>query len=208
MKKVDIYEELKKRIVKNEYKPGQVLNEIEISKEFNISRTPVRNAFQRLEMDLLLNIVPRYGVQVAFIDFTNMRTLFELTKVLDPMATRQAVNKINKKDLQRLKEVTAELENLTEVDDYQQAINLDEEFHSIIINACGNPWLSSTLKSLHLHTERLWHFCNEYFTDMNIFVRTFKKIIEAIEIGDEDMAERYAREHIDDFVSKVKDAIF
>ena len=51
MKKIDIYEELKKRIVRNEYKPGDVLNEIEISKEFNISRTPVRSAFQRLEMN-------------------------------------------------------------------------------------------------------------------------------------------------------------
>lgn len=208
MKKVDIYEELKSRIVKNEYKPGHVLNEIEISKEFNISRTPVRNAFQRLELDMLLNIVPRYGVQVAFIDFTTMKSLFELTTVLDPLATRNAVNNITKEQLARLKEITESLDALSSNDDYQKAIDYDEEFHSIILDACSNPWLESTLRSLHLHTERLWHYCKEYFTDMTIFTRTFKLIIEAIENKDEDKAEEYSREHINDFVSRVKEALF
>lgn len=208
MKKIDIYEELKSRIVKNEYKPGHVLNEIEIAKEFDISRTPVRNAFQRLELDMLLNIVPRYGVQVAFIDFTNMKSLFELTTVLDPIATRSAVNYITKEQLKRLKEITDELDRLSSNDDYQKAIDYDEEFHSIILEACNNPWLASTLKSLHLHTERLWHYCKEYFTDMTIFTRTFKLIIQAIEEKDEDKAEEYSREHINDFVSRVKEALF
>ncbi|WAW15323.1 GntR family transcriptional regulator [Peptostreptococcus equinus] len=208
MKKVDIYEELKNRIVKNEYAPGQVLNEIEISKEFNISRTPVRNAFQRLEMDMLLTIVPRYGVQVSFIDFTNMKSLFELTRVLDPMATREAVHKISKVKLDELRDITEKLSNIKEDDDYQTAIDLDEAFHSIIMDSCGNPWLRSTLKDLHIHTERLWHYCNEYFNDVTIFSKRFKKIIEAIEIGDENMAEENARLHIDDYVSKVKEALF
>ena len=208
MKKVDIYEEIKKRIVKNEYKPGQVLNEIEISKEFDISRTPVRSAFQRLEMDMLLKIVPRYGVQVAFIDFTNMKPLFDLTRVLDPMATREAVNKISAEDIDRLKAIVEELRGLEGDDYYQRAIDLDEEFHTIIIESCGNPWLRASLKSLHIHTERLWHYCYEYFTDVTIFTRTFTKIVEAMETRDQDMAELYSREHIDDFVSRVKDALF
>lgn len=208
MKKIDIYEELKKRIVRNEYKPGDVLNEIEISKEFNISRTPVRSAFQRLEMDKLLNIVPRYGVQVSFIDFTNMKALFELTSVLDPMATRLAVKNITPKNLERLKEVTDELETFCTADNYQKAIDLDEEFHSIIMDACGNSWLTSTLQSLHLHTERLWHYCNEYFTDMSIFTKRFNGIITAIENQDESAAEQSSLQHINDFVSKVKEALF
>ena len=208
MKKIDIYEELKKRIVRKEYKPGDVLNEIEISKEFNISRTPVRSAFQRLEMDKLLNIVPRYGVQVSFIDFTNMKALFELTSVLDPMATRLAVKNITPKNLERLKEVTDELETFCAADNYQKAIDLDEEFHSIIMDACGNSWLTSTLQSLHLHTERLWHYCNEYFTDMSIFTKRFNGIITAIENQDESAAEQSSLQHINDFVSKVKEALF
>ena len=208
MKKIDIYEELKKRIVRNEYKPGDVLNEIEISKEFNISRTPVRSAFQRLEMDKLLNIVPRYGVQVSFIDFTNMKALFELTSVLDPMATRLAVKNITPKNLERLKEVTDELETFCAADNYQKAIDLDEEFHSIIMDACGSSWLTATLQSLHLHTERLWHYCNEYFTDMSIFTKRFNGIITAIENQDESAAEQSSLQHINDFVSKVKEALF
>ena len=208
MKKVDIYQELKKRIVRNEYKPGEVLNEIEISKEFGISRTPVRNAFQRLETDKLLNIVPRYGVLVSFIDFTNMKALFELTSILDPMATRLSIKNITPIQLERLKEITRELENMPEGFGYQKAIDLDEEFHSIIMEACGNIWLTQTLKSLHLHTERLWHYCNEYFNDLSLFTLRFSGIIKAIEEGDENLAEECSREHINDFVSKVKEALF
>ena len=65
-----------------------------------------------------------------------------------------------------------------------------------------------TAGELHVHTERLWHYCNEYFDDMSLFTRTFKLIINAFEQGDEDAAENYAREHIDDFVSRIKEAIF
>lgn len=208
MKKIDIYEELKKRIVRNEYKPGEVLNEIEISKEFGISRTPVRAAFQRLETDKLLNIVPRYGVLVSFIDFTNMKSLFELTSVLDPMSTRMAIKNITPSQLERLKAITLELENMPDNASYQRAIDLDEEFHSIIMDACGNIWLTQTLKSLHLHTERLWHYCHEYFTDLSLFTLRFSGIIKAIEDDDEDLAEECSREHINDFVSKVKEALF
>lgn len=207
MKKIDIYEVLKKKIIENEYAPGDVLNEIEISKEFNISRTPVRTAFQRLEMDMLINIVPRYGVQVSFIDFKTMGSLFDLTRVLDPMATRTALKRISNEDIEKLKKITDEIEALRPDDDYKKAIILDEAFHSVILGACDNPWLVNTVKSLHIHTERLWHFCREYFTDLTIFSRTFKKIIEAMENKDEDATEEYSRKHIDEFVTLVKSAL-
>ena len=84
---------------------------------------------------------------------------------------------------------------------------LDEEFHKIVTKSCANPWLIDILSDLHCQTERLWHYCDIYFSDMEIFTRTFKKIVEAFENKDEEMAEKYAKEHIEDFVEKIKSAL-
>lgn len=202
-----IFEILKKRIVTLEYKPGKILNEIELSEEFSISRTPIRQVFQHLESIKLVSIVPRYGVQVAALNFLNIRSLFEVTKVLDPLATKLAVNKLTDENLKRLQEIVKTLETYDTTRNYQEAILLDEEFHKIVTKSCNNPWLIDILTDLHCQTERLWHYCDIYFTDMDIFTRTFKKIVESFEKKDEQMAEKYAKEHIEDFVEKIKSAL-
>lgn len=204
---IDLFEILKNRIVKLDYKPGEILNEVEIASEFGVSRTPVRSTFQKLERHNLLSIVPRYGAQVPQIDFINMKSLFELTKVLDPFATRLAATRIEPEKLRELKQILEELKNYWSTENYQEAINADERFHKIIFDSCGNPWLKSTLEGLHYHTERLWHYCEDYFETMDIFTRTFSKIVEALDEQDEDKSEKYAREHIDDFLDQIRIAL-
>lgn len=203
-----IYHTLKRRIIELDYKPGDILNELELADEFNVSRSPIRLALQELERDELLAIVPRYGAQVVPIDFRNVKGLFEVTKLLDPFATKLAVKNITDEQIKRLKAIVEKLDSFDTTEDYQKAICLDEEFHDIIFAACGNQWLEKTVISLHHHTERLWHYCKDYFDDMETFTRTFRLIIKAFEDHDEEAAERYGREHIDDFLSRIKAALF
>lgn len=199
-----IYEILKKRIIHLEYEPSQVLNEVDVAEEFNTSRTPIRRVFQQLHSDKLLNIVPRFGAQVAAIDFKQMKYIFEVTRELDPFAARLAVERINDTNLLELEEIISRLKSYDIEKDYQNAINDDERFHKIIFSSCGNPWVQDILKSLHYHTERLWHYCEQYFDSMDLFTHTLGKILEAIKEKDTEKAEKYAREHIDEFVLKIK----
>lgn len=207
LKKDEVFEILKNRIVKLEYKPGEILNEVDLSKELKISRTPIRTAFQSLENYELVSIVPRYGVQVSQVDFIKMKSLFEVTRVLDPFATRLAAQYITNEKLNELKEIHAKLLSFKIDIDFQKAIDEDEKFHEIIFDQCRNPWLQKKLKDLHYHTERLWHYCEKYFDSMDIFTFTFGKIIQGIEEKNYDDVEKYARQHIDDFVSKIKDTL-
>ncbi|MGF3067330.1 GntR family transcriptional regulator [Facklamia sp. P12945] len=207
-KNLSIYNQLKRRIIEFEYKPGKILNEVDLAEEFGVSRSPIRSALQELERDDLINIVPRFGAQVAPIDFRNIKGLFDVTKQLDPYATRQAVKRITPSQLAELKQIIKNLESYSTTASYQEAINEDERFHQIIFQACDNRWLKETLAHLHLHTERLWHYCNDYFDDMTIFTRTFRKIVQAIEDQDEEAAEQYAYEHIEDFLSRIKESLF
>ncbi|MEG0132559.1 MAG: GntR family transcriptional regulator [Clostridium sp.] len=200
----DIYEILKDRIIHLKYEPGQVLNEVDVAEEFKTSRTPIRRVFQQLDNDKLLNIVPRFGAQVAPIDFRQMKSIFELTRELDPFATRLAVERISEENLKELEEIIARLESYDISKDYQNAINDDERFHNIIFSSCDNQWLQDALVSLHCHTERLWHYCERYFDNMNLFTNTLGKVLEAIKEKDTKKAEKYAKEHIDEFVLKIK----
>lgn len=199
-----IYEILKRKIILLEYEPGQVLNEVDLAEEFNISRTPIRKVFQLLHNDKLLNIIPRFGAQVIPIDFKDMKYVFEVTKELDPFATRLAVERITDEKIKELEEIMERLKSYNIDKDYQNAINDDERFHQIILDSCGNPWLQNILTSLHYQTERLWHYCEQYFDDMYLFSNTLEKVLEAIKEKDTEKAEKYSKLHIDEFVSKIK----
>lgn len=206
-KKLDsdtIYEIMKEKIIKLEYDPGEVLNEMELADEFDMSRTPIRRVFQKLKNDKLLNIVPRFGAQVTPIDFKQMKYIFEVTRELDPFAARLAVERIGEDSLKELEEIILRLKNYDIREDYQNAITDDERFHNIIFTSCGNPWLQDILTSLHYHTERLWHYCEQYFDSMDLFTDTLEKVLEGIKEKDVEKVENYARAHIDDFVLKIK----
>lgn len=202
-----IYETLKNRIINLEYKPGMVLNEVELANEFNFSRTPIRKVFQLLHTDKLLNIIPRVGAQVVGIDMKQMKSIFEITRELDPFAVRLAVERINESQLIELEEIMNRLNNYDIKVDYQRAITDDERFHNIIYSSCNNPWLEDILTTLHYHTERLWHYSDEYFDDMDLFTETLGEVLEGIKDKDVERAEKYAREHIDDFVAKIKSVL-
>lgn len=204
MQTEEIYEIIKDRIIHLDYQPGEILNEVDLAEEFSISRTPIRRVFQMLSSDKLLNIIPRFGAQVAPMDFRVMKSVFEVTRELDPFATRLAVERITPEKLQRLEEIVERLEKYNIETQYQEAITDDEEFHEIIFSSCENPWLEDILKNLHYHTERLWHYCERYFDDINLFSDTLGKVLQAIKDKDVEKAEKYTREHIDEFISKIK----
>lgn len=200
----EIYELLKKRIIHLEYEPGQVLNEIEVSDEFDISRTPIRKVFQLLQGDKLINIVPRFGAQVTPIDFKQMKYVFQVTRELDPFAARLTMDRIDPESLKELEGIIERFGTYDISKDYQNAINDDERFHQIIYACCGNPWLQDILTSLHYHTERLWHYSESYFDNIDLFSHTLTKVVEGLKEKDAEKVERYSRDHIDEFVLKIK----
>jgi len=200
----EIYNILKDRIIRIKYEPGIILNELDIGKEFEISRTPIREIFQKLSNDKLLKIIPRYGAQVAHIDFKYMKSVFELTREFESMATKLCIDHISSKDIEELEEIVDKINSYSIEEDYQEAILEDEKFHKIIIKNSGNVCLEEILNDLHIHTERLWHYSEEHIDNMEIFTATLGNIVDAIKEKDKDKAEKYARDHIDFFVEKVK----
>jgi DNA-binding GntR family transcriptional regulator len=199
-----IYEILKKRIIRLEYNPSQVLNETDIASEFDISRTPVRKIFDRLKNDKLLNIIPRFGAQVAPIDFRYMKSVFEVLRELEGHATGLAVDRLSEEKIQELEQIVENIEKLDIEKDYKKIVMEDERFHEIIFESCENPCLIEILHSLHIHTERLWFYSRRYITNIKLFTETLPKIIEAIKLKDKIRADISSKEHIDIFLERIK----
>jgi len=200
----EIYELLKTRIVSLEYQPGLVLNEADVANEFNLSRTPVRKIFEQLRNKKLLNIIPRYGAQVAPIDFRYMKSVFEVVREVEGYATRLATERMSDEAIHKLERIVMEMKNYDIEKEYKKIIMADEEFHETVFKNCGNPCLVDILSDLHLHTERLWVYSQHDLTDLNLFYTTLSKIAFAISARDVVKAEEAAKEHIDIFVSLIK----
>lgn len=203
----EIYEMLKTRIIRLEYEPGEVLNEADIADEFNLSRTPVRKIFEQLKTNKLLNIIPRYGAQVAPIDFKYMKWVFEVIRELEAFATRLAAERMPNEKIAELEEIVARLKTYDIKKDYKDIILDDGKFHHIIFEGCDNPCLTEILHYLHLHTERLWFYVQENITEINLFISTLSNIVHALKSRDGDLADKYAKEHTDMFVETIKEKL-
>jgi DNA-binding GntR family transcriptional regulator len=199
-----LFEILKKRIVHLEYSPGQVLNETEIASEFGLSRTPVRKAFEQLKNANLMEIIPRYGAQVAPIDFKYMKSVFEVDRQLEGFAAKLAVDRITNEKIAELEAIIERIKNYDIEKEYKQIIIEDEKFHEIIFKSCGNPCLVEILGNLHMHTERLWIYVQKEITDANLFLDTMPQIVQAIKVRDAERAEKEVQKHIDIFVERIK----
>lgn len=203
-----MYETLKNRIIQLEYAPGQVLNEKEIASEFNLSRTPVRRIFEQLKNNKLLNIIPRFGAQVAPIDFLYMKSVFEVTRELEGYAARLATDKITEEKIEELEAIVERLKVYDIVEDYKKIILEDENFHETIIGSCGNPCLMEILYGLHMHTERTWLYAQPNVSDISLFLDTMPNIINALKARDMEQASEWAKIHIDVFVERIKQVLF
>ncbi|MEW6622154.1 MAG: GntR family transcriptional regulator [Bacillota bacterium] len=203
----EIYEVLKKRIVELEYAPGQILNENEIAAEFNLSRTPVRKIFEQLKNNRLLIIIPRYGAQVAPLDFKYIKSVFEVIREMEAHATRLAAERISDEHIRDLEAIIERLKGYNIDRDYKKIILDDGMFHKIIFDNCNNPCLSEILHNLHMHTERLWFYVQKNITEIDMFIDTLTNIACAIKNRDAALADRYAKEHTDLFVEKIKEKL-
>lgn len=193
-----VYQALKRAILAGQFRPGEPLQEIRIASEYETSRTPVREAFHKLEADGLLNITPRRG---AFVQQPTARDFFdanELRLVLEPVAARKASRSLSQetiRDLQkRLQSIS--VENPSE-DDFHALEMLDPLMHSTIADACENARLGKIIRGLNDMMQIIREKdMRRRHAEMHVSIR---EILDALAERDADLVEQLMRQHITDF---------
>ncbi len=190
----EVYEHLKLEILSGALEPGVKLAEIPISERLGVSRTPVREAVQRLAQDGLVEIEANKGAKVRGISPKEIEEIYAVREVLDGLAAKLAAQHRNQKDLKIMRSALHSLETAP-MAAYTEQVSADLEFHNAIAVASKNATLEQTLKSLGQSVARVKLLTRESNQSKSTYA-AHHAIFEAIENQDAQVAEHAAREHV------------
>ena len=151
-----IYETLRNAIVRREIEPNQRLFEVEVARGFNASRTPVREAFRRLEQDGVAERLAQGGIRVSQPDTETIRDLFNLRAILEVHAIELACERITAEDIALLKQIRAQAEELLKASDVSHDFTLNRfyelnsMFHDAIYAATRSKFLIKVLNNIRV----------------------------------------------------------
>jgi DNA-binding GntR family transcriptional regulator len=149
-----IYETLKNGIIRGEIEPNQRLFEVEIAKIFSASRTPVREAFRRLEQDGVAERLAQGGIRVPRLDLQTIQDLFNLRAILEVHAIELTSARIRPEEIAYLKQIRAQANELLRSSDISQDFTLNRffelssMFHDTIYNATRSRVLIKVISNI------------------------------------------------------------
>jgi DNA-binding GntR family transcriptional regulator len=117
-----IFNTLREAIIVGELKPGERLMEVQLADKMGVSRTPVREAIRKLELEGLVVMVPRKGAQVADLSVKDIMDVLEVRATLDGLATALSAQRITDEELKELRHVNTQFINYMEKDNLQGSI--------------------------------------------------------------------------------------
>ncbi|ADD68547.1 transcriptional regulator, GntR family [Denitrovibrio acetiphilus DSM 12809] len=186
---------IRNNIIKGIIKPGERLVEPKLSEMLGISRTPIREALRLLEMEGFIDIIPRRGAVVTTLTRKDIDDIFIIKMKLEPLASRLAVDNLEKSDIDRLKELAAKME-AGSAKGVTQMINWNYDFHNIFIYKCNNDRLIRMLDGLQQQFKRatVYSFTTEGRTKK--VNEEHLELIKAFEKKDSDSVEKIVETHV------------
>ena len=192
-----VFHTLRKAILTGELKPGERLMEIHLANRLGVSRTPIREAIRKLELEGLVTMIPRRGAEVAQITEKSMKDVLEVRRALDALCVELACDRISEEEIGRLEAGCAEFEKATQTGDATVIARADVALHDIIVAATGNQRLVQLVNNL---SEQMYRYRFEYIKDESQHERLVEEhriIYESIRAKDKTAAAAAAKVHID-----------
>ena len=143
-----VFNTLRQAILKGELEPGERLMEIQLADRLGVSRTPIREAIRKLELEGLVLMIPRKGAEVAKISEKNLRDVLEVRRSLEELATELACQRMSPEDLQELEAAQDEFRQAIQEGDFMKIAESDEHYHDVIYQGTGNTRLVQILNNL------------------------------------------------------------
>lgn len=191
-----VFNALRKAILSGDLKPGERLMEKQLAEKMGVSRTPVREAIRKLELEGFVVMVPRKGAQVAEITEKDIQDVLEVRGALEELAVKLACKNMDDKDLRSLKQVMKEFSEASKRDDLDGMIEKDTEFHDIIFRATKNEKLIQIVNNLREQIHRYRVAYLKSFDDLKAIEEEHEQIVYAIENKKPSLAEKLAAAHI------------
>ncbi|PXV90260.1 GntR family transcriptional regulator [Lachnotalea glycerini] len=192
-----VFNTLRQAILKGELLPGERLMEIQLAQRLGVSRTPIREAIRKLELEGLVTMVPRKGAEVAKITEKSLRDVLEVRKALEELAMQIACDKVTDSEIKDLEIALEEFKKAINSKELTSIAEADVNFHDVIYNATNNEKLILILNNLR---EQMYRYRIEYIKDYSSHGRLIKEhetMIECLKNHDKEKATIAIYNHID-----------
>lgn len=191
-----VFQTLRQAILCGQLQPGERLMEIHLANQLGVSRTPVREALRKLELEGLVVTVPRKGALVADIAPSDLQDVLEVREALEELAVRKACQNITDAQIEKLYEAAHTFESNVRKEDLIKSAQADVDFHEIISEATLNRRLIQLLNNLR---GQMYRYRLENLKNANShaeLVRQHQRICDALKARDEEDAVLAIREHV------------
>jgi DNA-binding GntR family transcriptional regulator len=198
------YGQLRDRIVTLRISPGAPINEDSLRREFDMGRTPVREAIQRLALENLVTVFPRRGTFASEINITDLTAISDVRVQLEGHAAYRAAERITPAQIVELEQLLAELESSRDCQDSATLMVLDARVHRLVHRCAANPYLEETLSRYFNLSLRIWHLVLARLPHLPARVYEHTVLLEAIRDRDPDRSRGILAAHITTFESEIR----
>ena len=193
-----VFNTLRQAILRGELKPGERLMEVQLANKLGVSRTPIREAIRKLELEGLVLMIPRKGAEVADITEKSLMDVLEVRKALEELAVQLCCDKITGKEIEELHRAADDFRRILKTsDDVTEIAEADVRFHDIIYLATGNQKLIQILNNLREQMYRYRVECIKRKESHPILIAEHEEIIRSIEKKEKKEAADIVCRHID-----------
>lgn len=191
-----VFQTLRKAILMGELEPGERLMETQLGEKLGVSRTPIREAIRKLELEGLVVMVPRKGAQVAAFTQKDIQDVLEVRAALEALACKLACHRMDDRSFLRLQLIITEYEYAVKEQDIEVMIQKDVEFHETIFKATNNEKLSQFFNNMREQVDRYRIAYIKSTVESNNVMKEHMEILKALKNRDEERAAQLASEHI------------
>ena len=179
-----IYQTLRDWIIEGVLLPNEKLIDTELCEYFSVSRTPIREAFQLLEAQKLIEIRPGKSTIVTDVDLNNLRELYMPIAYIQGLASELACSRVTEADIKNLEELNQKFANAIHKGKIKEILKADAAFHQKILEMANNQYLTNFSETLFLHISRIEYAYFGRTTESAQSVNTHQLIIDAIKSRD------------------------
>ena len=190
------YEAIKTRILSLAFAPGRQLAETELASQLGISKTPVREALRRLEREDLVRVISYKGVFVTEVTARDVLELSEIRGVLVGLAAEQVTKTVTDSDIEQARQLLQQGDLALESGDVERWLQVNNEFHSWLLDRADNLRLRRLLANLDDQFHRIQRLAATVPGGIVASNRGHYGILDAMAARDAQAAARLARQHI------------
>lgn len=202
-----VFETLREAIISGQLAPGERLMEVQLAEDMGVSRTPVREAIRKLELEGFVVMVPRKGAYVADMTAKDVADVFEIRAALESLACGLAAERITEGELDELEKMLHRVADSVGQHDLEALVQADTDFHDMLYRASRNQRLVQIISNLREQIQRFRAISLAAPGRMQQTLEEHKRLVEAVAERDVARAAQLAQEHIENAENQMLESL-